>query len=236
MDFPNVSILTPTWNRRKFLPLMVHNINSFEYDKNKLEWVICDDHPENPLFTRETLEMTKKSIYPVKIKYIYRPTKHLTIGEKRNYLVKQATHKYLANMDDDDIYCPEYLKYSIGALMDKKYSLVGSPQMLFIYPYHNYKFTYIQCAAKRQAHEATMCFTKKHFRNVGGFKKIGTGEGGSMVDGLENKCGMTEVQHCMICVSHKDNTCSKDEFLDKEVNVEIGRMQGHIDILKMILP
>ena len=234
MEFPNVSILTPTWNRKKFLPLMIYNIQNFEYDKNKLEWVIYDDHPENPLFDEYTLENTKKAILPVKMKYIYNAKKHLGIGEKRNLLVKNSTYKYLCNMDDDDIYCPEYIIYSISAIIKKKYGLVGSPQMLFIYPYHNYKFTFIQCSAKRQAHEATMVFTKKYWKSVGGFKKTGTGEGCSMVDFSEKRCGMTEVHHCMICTCHKDNTCNKDQFLDKEIGIEVGRMEKYIDILKDI--
>jgi len=234
MELPNVSILTPTWNRKKFLPLMIYNIQNFEYDKKKLEWVIYDDHPKNPLFVGDTLETTKKAIYPVKLKYIYKPHRHLGIGEKRNLLVKNATYKYLANMDDDDIYCPEYIRYSISAIINEKYGLVGSPQMLFIYPNHNYKFTFIQCSAKRQAHEATMVYTKKHWGAMGGYKKTGTGEGCSMVDFLEKRCGMTEVQHCMICCAHDDNTCNKDQFLDKEIGIDVGRMKGHIDILKKI--
>lgn len=234
MELPNVSILTPTWNRKKFLPLMIHNINSFEYDKNKLEWVIYDDHPENPLFTRDTLENTKKAIYPIKMKYIYNAKKHLGIGEKRNLLVKNSTYKYLCNMDDDDIYCPEYIIYSISAIIKEKYGLVGSPQMLFIYPNHNYKFTFIQCSAKRQAHEATHCFTKKHWKAIGGYKKNGTGEGCSMIDHFEKRCGMTEVHHCMICTAHDSNTCNKDQFLDKDIGIDLGRMEGHIEILKNI--
>ncbi len=60
MELPNVSILTPTWNRRKFLPLMIYNIQNFEYDKNKLEWVIYDDHPDNPYLLGITLKLLKK--------------------------------------------------------------------------------------------------------------------------------------------------------------------------------
>ena len=234
MDCPKISILMPTWNRRKFLSLMIHNIQNFDYDKNNIEWVIYDDHPKYPLFTSDSLITTKNAVFPVSIKYIYRPEKHLTIGDKRNKLVKNATHKYLCNMDDDDIYVPEYLKYSMNILLQNKYGIVGSPQMLFIYPFHTYKFTYIICAAKRQAHEATMCFTKKYWRSVGGFNKSGVGEGAAMVDFSENRCGITAVEHCMICVAHDSNTCSKDIFLDKDINIDVEKIKGHIDILKKI--
>lgn len=234
MEFPKISILTPTYNRRKFLPLMIHNINSFDYDKNKIEWVICDDHPDNPLFTGDMLEKTKKEIYPVKLKYIYRPQKHLGIGEKRNLLVKNSTNKVLVNMDDDDIYIPNYIKYSIFTMKKNKVSIVGSNQMLFIYPYHNYKFTFIQCGAKRQAHEATMVYTKKHWASMGGYNKKGTGEGAGMVDFNEKNCAMTDIMQCMICVCHKDNTCSKDKFVDNDIHITTNGLEKHLEILKNI--
>ena len=63
---PNVSILTPTWNRTNFLPLMINNITTFNYPKDKLEWVIVDDHPDNPLFDEEyKIEKVRKDIFPI---------------------------------------------------------------------------------------------------------------------------------------------------------------------------
>ena len=46
-DFPNVSILTITRNRRGFLPLMLQNWNGFNYPRDKLEWIIVDDGTED---------------------------------------------------------------------------------------------------------------------------------------------------------------------------------------------
>ena len=47
VDFPNVSILTITRNRKAFLPLMLKNWNDFSYPKDKLEWIILDDGTED---------------------------------------------------------------------------------------------------------------------------------------------------------------------------------------------
>ena len=59
MEYSNVSILMPSYNRRKFLPLITNNLLNMDYDKNKLEWCILDDGVE-PLFTDETLKQTRK--------------------------------------------------------------------------------------------------------------------------------------------------------------------------------
>ena len=44
MEYPSISILTPTFNRTKWLPLMINNLERLDYPKDKLEWVILDTH------------------------------------------------------------------------------------------------------------------------------------------------------------------------------------------------
>ena len=70
MEYPNVSILTPSYNRSKFVPLITHNLLNMNYDKSKLEWCIIDDGIE-PLFTDETLKQTRETLKPIKINYKY---------------------------------------------------------------------------------------------------------------------------------------------------------------------
>jgi glycosyltransferase involved in cell wall biosynthesis len=235
MEFPAISILTPTWNRKEFLPLMIHNIKNMDYDKNKLEWIIADDHPTNPLFkTNAEVNQVKKEIYPITFKYIYDKKRHLSIGEKRNLLVKSASFKICAFMDDDDIYNCSYLKHSIDVMKQGKYSCVGSNQMLFIFPHHNYQVSHIQCSAKRQAHEATMVFTKKYFRSMGGFPKSSKGEGAKFIDFNEKNVGLTDITYIMFCVCHQGNTCQKDIFLDNKVECNLDMECEKIKILKSI--
>ena len=124
-------------------------------------------------------------------------------------------------MDDDDIYFPTYIKHSIETLKSSKSGLVGSNHMLFIYPHHNYKMSKIQCGAKRQIHEATMCFTKKYFRSMPGFVKSSQGEGASMIDFNEKNAEYTDIGKCMICFSHKDNSVSKEQFYKYRIETNI---------------
>ena len=37
-------------------------------------------------------------------------------------------------MDSDDLYSGEYLKYSLKIMKEGKFNIVGSNQMLFVYP------------------------------------------------------------------------------------------------------
>lgn len=43
MELPNVSIVTPIYNKNNFLKLACHNFLSFDYPSEKLEWIILDD-------------------------------------------------------------------------------------------------------------------------------------------------------------------------------------------------
>ena len=47
MELPKVSICMPIYNRNKFLPLIIFNLQGLIYDdKSKLEFVIDDDGTE----------------------------------------------------------------------------------------------------------------------------------------------------------------------------------------------
>ena len=229
---PYVSILTPTWKRANFKPLMIHNLKYMDYDKDKLEQVIIDDVPDenDKLFITEQDRKNYEQEIGIPVRYYYKPKRHLSIGEKRNMLVKLGKYKTLICMDDDDVYCSTYIRYSINALLSKKnIGIVGSPQMLFVFPHQDYKLTAIQCPSKRQCHEATMCFTIKHFRSMGGFVTRGIGEGSKMVDFNENSCLKTQCEHCMICICHDKNTVDKDRFSKTDDDNGVINIDGKID-------
>ena len=211
-NYPNVSILMPTYNRNKFLKLVLINLFNMDYDRHKLEWVILDDGPEPFFKNKEEEAHIRKLLSPIKIKYIYDSSKHLKIGDKRNKLVKLASYKVCAFMDDDDIYYNSYIKHSVETLLKNKVGLVGSNAMLFTYPHHNYNMSRIQCQAKRQIHEATMCFTKNYFRGMPGFLSSSLGEGAKMIDHNEKNCAYTDITKVMICVPHNCNTFNKEQF------------------------
>lgn len=224
MDLPHCSVLTPVYDRKKFLPLMISNMINIQYPKNKLEWVILDSWSKDgkvaePLFKSEEEIRHYSRIISIHIRYIYRP-EAVSIGKKRNMLVKEARHKYCINMDSDDIYLPHYILYSVRELIKNKKECCGSPQMLFVYPNDNYKITGINCPSLRQIHEATMCHTKKHHKRMGGYATNSQGEGAKMIDGCNEKVFLkTDITKCMVCVAHEDNTIGKDGFNRDDITI-----------------
>ena len=90
MEKPQISVLVPTYNRSKFLPLFIFNLKKQTYPHKKIEVVIDDDGTEP--FT-DNIQGLQIDIYPMKLIY-HRNKKKRTIGEKRNNLVKLSTSKF----------------------------------------------------------------------------------------------------------------------------------------------
>lgn len=232
---PNISILTPTFNRKRFLPLMIYNIYHFTYLKEKIEWNILESN-DNSFNDYEKLFNDKKEIIDleeklgIKIKYEYIDNE-MSIGKKRNWLSNTSSYEYLINMDDDDLYLPSYLNHSIDILMNTDKEITGSLDMLFIYPQKDYQMSFIQCVRDfRLYHEATLCMTKSHWKQYK-YEENNKGEG-KYIYGKNKLCGLSDITKCMICVCWDGNTVDKDKFLDNKVNLNI---QGDsLNILKKI--
>jgi GR25 family glycosyltransferase involved in LPS biosynthesis len=229
---PKISILTPTFNRKRFLSLMIHNIYHFDYPKEKIEWNILESN-DNSLNHYERLFNNKKEIIDlqdnlgIKIRYEYIDSK-LSIGEKRNILSDTCSYDYLINMDDDDLYLPNYLNHSIDILMNTDKTITGCLDMLFIYPQKNYQCSFIHCVKDFMLyHEATLCMKKSHWDK---HKYILSNKGeGKDIYGDSKLCGLSNITKCMICVCWEGNTVNKDKLLDYKINMNI---QG--DSLKVL--
>jgi GR25 family glycosyltransferase involved in LPS biosynthesis len=119
-DFPKVSIITPTYKRRKMFSMALRNFDNFIYPKNNLEWIIVDDSPET-----ETSDESVRDLIPrdKRIKFIKMTcpeNEPMTIAMKRNIAVSNASHDYIMHMDDDDYYPPESILARMKILLKYK--------------------------------------------------------------------------------------------------------------------
>ena len=99
MSRPFISVVTPTYNRRKFLPSLIQCYNSQTYPKDRMEWIILDDG-------EDCVKDVFDSIQIPNLRYIRDESKRL-IGAKRNILNKEAKGDIIVAMDDDDYYSPD---------------------------------------------------------------------------------------------------------------------------------
>jgi len=222
MDYPQISIITPIFERNKFKRLIISNLLNIDYPLDKIEYIIDDDGKEERFIKdNDELNEFKEAIAPINFIYKHYQKKR-EIGEKRNNLVKLATNKIIAQMDSDDFMLSPWLKYGIGEMKKNRLQLVGTNQMIFVFPKRDWKMTAIQCGEKRMIHEAGMIFTKKHWKAMGGFQKSSQGEGTNMIDGMNPKTiGLLNCNEVMICICHDNNTIDKDRFFElKNLNMQ----------------
>ena len=231
----DITILIPSWNRRKFLPLVIRNLETQDYPHEHIQVIIDDDGEDKLIQSQEELEVIQKHLHPIKIKYINNKPKR-TIGAKRNDLVKLASTKIVCYMDDDDIYMPTYLSYSYSVLKDKKVGCVGSNKMIFTMSSNNFDVHAIDCGDNKSLiHEACMMFTKKWFSASQKFANSSRGEGACIFQGNHRTVAITDVVQQMICLQHADNTVDKLQFANEDTKIDITLDERLIIIIKNIL-
>lgn len=99
-DLIDITILTPTANRRHLFSLPIRNFLNFNYPKEKLNWIILDNGEKG---IQDIVPRNKKIIY----EYINPNIKKLNISQMRNRLVEMSNTDIVMFMDDDDYYPPE---------------------------------------------------------------------------------------------------------------------------------
>jgi len=133
--FPLVSVCTPTFNRRPFIPMMIDCFRNQDYPLDRMEWIIVDDG------TDSIQDLIKIANIP-QIKYV-RNEKRMNLGEKRNFMHTFAKGSIIVYMDDDDYYPPERVSHAVETLMKNPNILCAGSSELYIYFKHIHKM--VQC-------------------------------------------------------------------------------------------
>ena len=132
-ELPFVTLSTPTFNRRRYIPLAIRCIELQTYPKDKMEWIIVNDGDEE---IEDILNEASKTRDLPKIKY-YRYKNKMILGEKRNLCNKYASGDIIVNMDDDDYYPPERVSLAVHALLENPKVYCAGINRLYTY-FKNY--------------------------------------------------------------------------------------------------
>ncbi|WP_201352030.1 glycosyltransferase family 2 protein [Hydrogenimonas urashimensis] len=111
---PSVSVIIPTYNRRRYLDEAIESVLAQRYEP--LELIVVDDGS-----TDGTQEIVAR--YPF-IRYIYQ--ENAGQAAARNRGIREATGEFLAFLDSDDLWMPGKLRRQVAYLQDHPHV-----QMLF---------------------------------------------------------------------------------------------------------
>ncbi len=152
---PFVSILTPTYNRRKYIPALISHILRQTYPLARMEWVILDDgtDPVEDLITPYKSRIT--------IQYIRSETK-MNIGAKRNRLHAAARGEILVNMDDDDYYHPERVAHTVSSMRARRGARLAGASRNHLYYVDDGSIWAVGPYGPNHATFGTMAYTKEY--------------------------------------------------------------------------
>ena len=208
---PAVSILTPTYNRRQFLPALVTCYMSQDFPLDKMEWIILDDGED---CVEDFFAAAAKSI--PNVRYIRHPTK-LLIGAKRNRLNKEARAPILIAMDDDDYYSPDRVKHVVTSFnRNPAIELAGCSELYLYYtdirkiyklgPYH-----------ANHATNGTMAWRRSYALSHTYDETVSHAEEKSFLENYRHPMIQLDPFKTMLVISHGSNTFDK-KGLREQVN------------------
>lgn len=114
---PEVSVIIPTYNRANLICRAIQSISNQNYQN--FEIVVIDDSPNR------ATEKVVKNFNDKKIKYIHNKTK-TNLPSARNQGVRESSKdsKYIAFLDDDDEWLPQFLEKTVAVLEEKEDSVM----------------------------------------------------------------------------------------------------------------
>ena len=126
--YPFVSVCTPTFNRRPFIPMMLECFRNQTYPKDRMEWIIVDDGTDK----------VQDLIDAAGIKQIryFSCDEKMSLGKKRNYMHSFAKGTIIVYMDDDDYYPPERVSHAVEKLTENRQAMCAGSSELYIYFKH----------------------------------------------------------------------------------------------------
>lgn len=203
-EFPTVSIVTPTYNRRKFIPWIIQCIQSQTYPAERMEWLIYDDGSD-PI-----LDILTPHISNMNIRYFSNELK-LNIGAKRNKLHAEARGEIIVVMDDDDYYPPERVAYAVKRLKVSKVDIAGSTRNHLFFT-DDKSIWEVGPYATNHATFGTMAFTKQYVQTHTCDESVTFAEEVQFTKKYSSPLVQLDPMKTMLVICHSQNTYNKDKI------------------------
>jgi len=203
-QFPLVSVITPTFNRRPFIESMIRVFDHQDYPKDRIEWIIIDDGTDK-------IEELVKHI--PQVKYFYYEDK-MTLGRKRNLCHKKSKGDILVYMDDDDYYPKDRISHAVKTLQDNPdYMICGSSE-IFIYFKHIEKIYKFGPYGENHATAGTFAFRRKLLDDHKYDYDAALAEEKAFLDSYKVPLKQLDPKKVILVFSHQHNTFDKRKLLE----------------------
>lgn len=115
MEEDKVTVVTPTWNSAKYIRETIKSVQDQTYPN--WEMVIVDD-----CSTDNTVEIIKEMVTQDSRIKIFQLSKNQGAAAARNKAIQEATGRYIAFLDSDDIWKPKKLERQVQFMKNNNYA------------------------------------------------------------------------------------------------------------------
>lgn len=203
VKYPLVTICTPTFNRRPFIPSMIKCFEIQNYPKDKIEWIIIDDGTD---------KIGDLVSHIPQVKYLKYEEK-LTLGQKRNIGNDQAKGDIIIYMDDDDYYPPDRISHAVNTLNKNPKALCAGSSAMHIYFKHINKMYQFGPYSPTHATAATFAFRKELLSKTRFDEKSSVAEEKHFLKDYTIPFVQLDSKKTILVFSHSHNSFDKKELL-----------------------
>ena len=217
-----VSLCTPTFNRRPFIPYLIKCIQQQTYSAENMEWIIVDDGTDK-------IEDLVSHI-PI-VKYYKYDTK-MTLGEKRNLMHTKATGDILVYIDDDDYYPPERVSHAVETLTNNRNVLICGSSKMHVYFKHIQQMYTCGPYGENHATAATFAFKRALLDDTTYDVSSCLGEEKTFLKNYSIPLAQLDPAKTILVFSHIHNSFDKKELLKEKNNFVVKSSVKVEDIVK----
>jgi glycosyltransferase involved in cell wall biosynthesis len=215
-NLPFVSCLTPTFERRNFLPILLDIFQRQTYPENKRELIILDDSAKS---NEDIIVGFQKKFPTVQIKYHY-SQERIALGKKRNMLNDLATGEYIVYMDDDDYYPSDKIKFTIMRMIAQKSKFSGSSE-LHIYFTDTKQIYRFNKLGQNHSTAGTFCFHRDYLQSHKFEDDAMKSEERVFLDEYKTQQIQIDPFKSILCIAHFKNTFDKRNLIGRLVKTNL---------------
>jgi hypothetical protein len=215
-DCPPITVITPTYNRKKLFEIAFHNLLATDYPRDKIEWIVIEDNEKTPHMVGEKIMAFQVQLPELRIKYM--PIEgRMTIGEKRNCAIREASNEIILFMDDDDHYPVTSFRRRVawltkGVKRGETTHRIACCTTLALYDLQKgtsaVNVPPFEIPFAQRISEATLTFRKSVWEERP-FPLVSVAEGEGWIQGRENEVIEIPPQQIIVAFTHGGNQSSR---------------------------
>ena len=209
-EYPFVSVCTPTFNRRPFIPIMFECFKNQDYPKSRIEWIIIDDG------TDKIEDLIEEANIP-QIKY-FKYDEKMVLGKKRNLMHEKSTGSIIVYMDDDDYYPPTRISHSVSMLQLHKNALCAGSSIIHVHFKHINKIIEFGPYGPSHSTAGTFAFKRKLLDVTEYDESAALAEEKKFLKDYTIPFVQLDPKQTILVFSHEHNTFDKRKLLENPMS------------------